>query len=110
MYRFINKTGHKINILKKYGEIVEILPEGEKATVLQTVHEIADSDGVSICTVKYGEVVNIPQPKVGVLVIVPSIVKEALRDTRHDLVSPDSGPTARRCSDGKVIYVQRLLY
>jgi len=79
----VNLTAHTINVQG----LQPIETSGYIARVHTNLHQDGEVNGVPIF-VRSGEtVVNLPQPKEGVMFIVTSYVREALPD-RKDLLSP----------------------
>ena len=58
----------------------------------------------------YGGVTGLPEPEDGTVLVVSTMVADALRSSgRKDIYVPDSGPDAIR-ENGQIVAVRRLLY
>lgn len=104
----INKTPHSIHIADEDGNIVrEIPPTPPACRVASSAKPGTPIDGVPFVETVFGEIENLPAPEDGVWYIVSQIVIAA-SNGRPDLVRPDSGPTAMRDADGKMIACRAL--
>jgi len=117
----INLTPHPICIKAMRG-YVEIPPSGKVARATTTevfspsfLHTIR---GIVFLVRRQftSEIAGLPDPdKIpeDAVLIVSSVVLEAARQARHPLlgrmVVPDTGPTAKRASDGQIEYVTRFI-
>lgn len=81
--KFINLTPHKINVTG-YGDLE---PSGIVSRSHGHLMQIDVIDGVPMMVAEFAGVSNLPEPKRGVMYIVPTHVREALPD-RSDLASP----------------------
>ena len=107
--RVFNMTPHTVVIDQGMGFKKGFLPSGEVARV--STRAVSDGEVKSIPVVRttFGEVKGLPEEKEGTIYIVSSMVAQACRDTRHDLVSPDTSPeSAVRDSDGRIVAVRRF--
>lgn len=94
---FINLTPHGITL--NDGRVFE--PSGQVARVSSS-HTPFNQDAV--CSVSFGEVTDLPEPRDGVMYIVSALVAQAAR--RDDVVSPATGhPEAKRNEKGHIISV-----
>ena len=98
--KIINLTPHVINILS--GNIV---PSGTVARVTEIATSAGQFDGIELVHKAYGDVIDLPEPKKGVLYIVSAMVRLAL-PTRTDLASP--GDQIRN-SSGQIVGVKNLV-
>lgn len=104
----INKTPHAIHIADESGSIIrEIPPTPPACRVASKAVNRDPIDGVSIVDTVFGEIENLPAPEDGVWYIVSQIVIAA-SNGRPDLLRPDSGPTAIRDADGKMVACRAL--
>jgi hypothetical protein len=84
---FINLTHHNIVLRNKDGELKTIKPSGVIARVQFNIVEIDSVDGIPVVRVDYEEPVGLPEPKEGVYYIVSATVKNAVGDSRKDVVA-----------------------
>ena len=94
--KLINLT---TNAIKVVGMDITIEPSGYIARVDRYVSKVGDVNGVPLLESSPGRVSNIPEPSEGILLIVPSVVRELLK-TRQDLVSP-----AKFIRDGRGVII-----
>ncbi len=88
--RLVNLTPHRLDSHTPDG-VRQIEPSGSVARVA-TIETAADPiDGIPVALTSFGEVVGLPDPQEGVILIVSGIVADAAR--RPDVVSP--GPLIR---------------
>ena len=79
---FVNLTPHTINFYN-----YEFLTSGIVARINENKKEHGLWGGIPLIEIEYGEVVDLPEPKDGVLYIVSHMLRAALPE-RKDLVSP----------------------
>lgn len=96
---FVNLTPHILNIHTPAG-VVNVPPSGRVVRVAQTSAPAGEAEGVALYRVSYGEVVGLPAPVPGVLLIVSGMVREALAGSRADVASPGA---LLRGADGQPI-------
>lgn len=96
---FINLNPHKVDIIKEDGTVLTVPPSGIVARCSQNETVLDIRDSVKITRQEFGDVVNLPESKDGVLYIVSRLVAAA-RPDRKDLVCP--GPLVRG-DDGQPI-------
>ena len=102
----VNLTPHTITIVNpKTGEVfVEIPPSGDVCRVAcTTVYTGYSIGGIPITRNTYGEVVNLPDEKVGTYYIVSSLVRSALIESgknRTDIFIPNE---SIRDNQGRII-------
>lgn len=96
---FVNMTPHPIKL--NDGRVFE--PSGNLVRVGTVFGEF---DKNLICESKPSEVEGLPEPKDGVLLIVPNMVLQAARNYRNDLVAPATGhPDTIRNKKGWIVSV-----
>lgn len=94
---FVNLTPHPIVL--NDGRVFE--PSGTVARVTSE-HTPFNEDGV--CSVKFGEIINLPEPQPETLYIVSGMVASATN--RSDVVSPATGhPETKRNEKGQIASV-----
>ena len=122
--KIVNLTPHPITIcddncspvltLPPSGMVARVKQERRLAKVLQVIQRLDDEvtmDVVMVPVVEatYGEVEGLPGPKRGVVYVVSSVVLEALKGQRDDVVAPDTGPgSVCRDENGRIIGVRFL--
>jgi exosome complex RNA-binding protein Csl4 len=108
---FVNLTPHTINVVvgdKKH----EFKSEGI-ARVSSESKTVGEIDGIPVVDTVLGDIVGMPEPKLGVVYIVSRMVRDAMVRKgmdRQDVVCPDTGPTAIRNDKGQVVGVIRFTY
>ena len=105
--RFMNLTPHPITIRCADGDMV-IEPSGHVARVATVEEDAGNIVGVPTIRRTLGDVEGLPDPQDGTVYIVSSMVLSAVRG-RDDVVAPDTGPTAVRDDDGRIVAVTRLV-
>ena len=90
--KIVNCTPHEINIVKEDGSILTIEASGIVPRCSQTEANVASINGIAITRQIFGEVVNLPEKKPGVFLVVSRMVAAAAPD-RMDLLVP--GPLVR---------------
>jgi len=110
----INLTPHVVVIETGDGSFVTIPPSGMVARVAteETVASSVEVSGftIPVVTRQFGEVSGLPDQDE--TCIVSSLVLEAVRlqqPWRRNVFAPDTGTTAIRDSDGRIIAVRRLV-
>ena len=103
--KFVNLTAHAVLIAARLGGATSIPPSGQVArcTMNQTLAYWAE--GVPVYSTEYGAIENLPEPEVGTVYIVSTLVAQAA--ARKDVVSPDRNAPLRR-KDGKAVGVKAL--
>ncbi len=105
----VNVTQHPIVIKLDSGQDVVLQPSGINARVTAEQTVVAEVDGVPIVATRFSEIRDLPEPKEGVFYVASTLVAQAAaRIGRSDVVSPDTGPTAIRDSNGQIVAVRRL--
>lgn len=130
MVNLVNCTPHKVVIVRDDGIAVTLRPSGRVIRVDAEQEVIGEVNGITVVESRVNNVVGLPYPcdnceRKGVdcdtvlmdmwcsqqkprqYYIVSSMVTMLLPE-RKDLLSPDTGPTAIRDTDGEVIAVRRL--
>jgi hypothetical protein len=100
--KFVNLTYHPISLMGRDGKIRVIEPSGQIARVQFTPVVIDIVDEVPVIKIEYGEVVGLPAPQEGVYYITSATIKNAVGDTRPDVVA---GYSVERV-DGKPSYAK----
>lgn len=101
----INYTPHPINF--RGAEEITFAPSGVIPRVSTVEVESESVDGIPTVTQSTGEVEGLPEPQIGVFIIVSGMVFQA--STRTDLIAPDTGKTAIRDEQGHIVAVTRFL-
>jgi len=107
--KLVNLTPHPV-VLALEGEERVIPPSGGVARVSTTTEVIGTLDGVPVVRTRIGQVIGLPEPEVGTVYIVSSLVAQAAAAMgRDDVLAPDTGPdSAVRDADGRIVAVRRL--
>ena len=96
MKKFVNLTPHGI----KLNDGREFLPSGKVARVATSFEQKSDD----FCSVVWGEIENLPEPKAGTFFVVSALVKAATM--RQDVVAPATGhPDTVRNDKGHIVSV-----
>lgn len=104
---FINLTPHPVSVVCGDGTIT-FPPSGGRATlVFEPAVDTSINGFVIRPRSRVANVTGLPDPQEGVLLIVSTMVREAM-PSRTDLVTPDSGPDAVR-ENGQILYVRRFI-
>lgn len=75
----------------------------ESEGVARVSATFTDFNENGICSQKFGEVENLPEPEEGVIYIVSSMVLSAIKDKRSDVVAPATGhPHCIRDENGRI--------
>lgn len=102
--KMINCTPHEVN-----ANGVTFPPSGTVARVTTTCQPVTELSGVPVVQTCFGEIVGLPEPKLGCIHIVSSMVLLALKGTRHDVIAPDTSPASVIRNDaGQIIGVKRF--
>lgn len=86
--KLVNLTPHNIVMILN-GEVKETLVSKGLARCSMISNEIGQINDYTLSENTYGEVVGLPQPQEGVIYIVSSIVANALKGVRNDIVVVD---------------------
>lgn len=105
----INLTPHKIAIRTQNGDMV-LEPSGQVARVTTTYEDAGTIAGIPAVRRALGTVEGLPEPQANVVYLVSSMVLEAAAAAgRQDVVAPDTGPTAIRDEQGRIVAVTRFV-
>lgn len=109
--KFINLTIHDVVVLNEKGEKVVIPPSGIEARIKTKETYSETVDGIKIYDQELFEIEGLPEPQEGVYYIASMPLRLAARVLgRTDVLSPDTGKTAKRSEDNrKIEYVIRLV-
>lgn len=105
---FVNLTPHSITIRTPEGDTT-IPPSGSVARVATTEQVVGEIAGAPVVRRVFGEVQGLPDPEPDTIYIVSGFVREALGALRPDVMAPDTGPTAVRDQNNRIIAVTRLV-
>ena len=105
---FINLTPHAIVVRLADGDTT-FPASGTACRVTSNSAVVGEHDGIAIMATAYSGVANLPEPVEGVRYIVSGMVRSALGATRPDVVSPDSGPSAFRDVEGRIVAVRAFI-
>jgi hypothetical protein len=114
MVEFINLTAHEIVIYDEEGKniILRIPPSGKIARVATDSRIVGKVDNIPIRKTVYGEIIDLPDPKPGVVYLVSTVLLMALKEKGMnwpDVLSPDTTPdSAIRDEQGRIIGVKYL--
>lgn len=98
---FVNLTPHSISVVDAAGAPTLTLPaSGIVARCRATATETERVDDIPVFKTVYGEVEGLPEPEAGTLYVVSALVREAVKATRSDVVSPAEFV---RDSEGKIL-------
>jgi len=120
MAKIINLTPHEIIIVNegcpsKVADRTELQqyvidrfpPSGLVARVKADRVKIGEYNGIPVFKTVFGGVEGLPAPERGVIYIVSTLVLQALKGKRNDVVAPDTSPqSAVRDESGKIIAVK----
>lgn len=108
----INLTPHKITVITEdenlNPHVHEFPPSGTVARVASNQTEVMRVNTIPVVKTEFGEVENLPEPQEDTIYIVSSLVAQALAGKRSDIVAPDTGPTAYRDEEGRIVAVRRF--
>ena len=88
----VNCTPHEVNVIREDGTVLSIKASGIIPRCSQTESKVASVNGIAITRQTFGKVVNLPEEKPGVYLIVSRMVAAAT-EGRKDLLVP--GPLVR---------------
>jgi len=103
--RLINLTPHDIVM----PDII-IAASGKVARVVATSEVVAEyGDGIQVVKTSFGDIEGLPEPESFTVYVTSTLVAQAAAARgRNDVVSPDTGNTAKRDSAGHIVSVARL--
>lgn len=87
MTTFVNLTPHVINVFDADVEVMKLAPSGMVARCTQKDVLDTEINGVKIFKQEFGDVVDLPEPKDGVMFVVSRLVASAAAG-RNDLLVP----------------------
>jgi len=106
----VNLTPHEIKIVGEDGKIrLVVPPSGQVARVKTEQQVIGSVNDIPIVKTEFGDVEGLPEPREGVYYIVATLVAQAMKGKREDVVAPDTSPQGVvRDSEGKIVGVKRF--
>lgn len=106
MAEIINLTPHAISMADENGITTKTYPpSGTIARVSVTQKQVGIIDGFPVYEQEIGTVENLPKEQEKTFFLVSALVKSATLD-RNDVIAPDTGKTAVRDKEGKIIAVK----
>lgn len=102
----INLTPHPIVLQKDDGTRIQIMPSGAVARVSTTDTVTGDHDGIPVVRRSFGAVTGLPDGDAPCIV---SAMVLAAVPGRAGVYAPDTGPTAIRDQNGRIVAVTRLV-
>lgn len=107
--RFVNLTPHPIVVRLSDGTERKFEPSGTVARVSSTDEVVGEVDGIPVVQTTFGDIVGLPDARDDTVCIVSSLVLgRAIRLGRNDVVAPDTGATAIRDENGRIVAVTRF--
>ena len=103
MANIINLTPHTVKVVNDKNEVIREYTSAGIARAATTAEVVAEVDGIPVRKTVFGEVQGLPDPQPDTFYIVSMVVAQAVR--RHDVIAPDSGPTAYR-ENGLIVGVR----
>lgn len=108
MTTLINLTPHDIHIADADGNIVRVIPPTSPAARVASTAVLREPiDDVPFVETVFGAIQNLPDLQPDTYYIVSQIVIAAA-EGRTDLVRPDTGPSALRDAEGRIVAVRAL--
>lgn len=86
MKKLVNLTPHPVSFIHDQGQI-ELPACPNPIRLKETLVKVGEVEGIGVFDISYGEPENLPEPRAGRLLIVPTLIRQALPH-RFDLVSP----------------------
>lgn len=111
--KFVNLTPHEV-VVDVDGQRLSLASQGNcRVAVKQILESTLEVDNLRIpfYNNEYGKIEGLPDYQTDIIYVVSLMVINALKAEgviRHDIVSPDSGPTAIRV-DGKIVAVRGFI-
>lgn len=102
----INLTNVTVRLANDEDEVYAVFEPTDDSLRMQTAGNDQTVDGVPIGITRILSVQGLPAPQAETYYIVPQPVAHAYN--RPDLVTPDTGPSALRDENGRVIAVRQL--
>ncbi len=84
---FENLCAHEVSLQSQQG-VITIEPSGIECRVKRELADTGEYGGVKVYRKIYGDVINLPPKKKGVMYIVSSLVLDSLNGSRNDVVAP----------------------
>jgi hypothetical protein len=112
MVRFVNLTPHEVVIYHAHTQnvVLRVPPSGRIARATTNTEIVGEVGGVPIRKVRYGVIIDLPNPIENTVYIVSTIVLLALQAKgikRDDVVSPDTNPdSVVRDAQGRILGVK----
>ncbi len=114
--KFVNLTPRDVSVLDDEGNLIMKLPQSGSVAVCATKMNVVDRinfgqhDQVDVVSYEYDSVNNLPAPQEGTLLVVSYAVLQALKNSRADVIAPDTSPVSvvRAAGSQKVIGVKRF--
>lgn len=104
--KYVNLTPHPVVVRDLDGNVVTFPPSGTVARLTMDEQALPSIDGVQRIRREKQGIAGLPQSEDGTVYIVSSMVLDAVRG-RSDVIAPDTGPTAIRDADGRIVAVTR---
>lgn len=111
MKNVINLTPHDVVIVDADGAEIKRYPTAGPMVRVNTLDVPLESvDGVSVVRTEYTDVTGLPDTQPNTVILVSVLVAQALKGSRADVYTPDTGPkSVVRDDQGRIIGVQRLM-
>ena len=103
--RIINLIPHGVTIVDSEGHVCLEYPSEGSARIVSSSEDSSAVNGIGISQCTFQRVEGLPEPQEGILYLVSMPVAQICR-ARTDLICPDTGVTALRSEDKKVIGVR----
>jgi len=106
-----NLTPHKIVVYDSSGErvVLEVEPSDTVARVTPKQEELFRIGSVPVAKTEFGEVEGLPEPKKCTAYVVSTLVLNALKGKRPDVVAPDTSPqSVIRDEEGRIKGIKRF--
>lgn len=107
----VNLTPHDVVIVDVVGSETKRYPASGKTARVNTTDAQLDSlDGITVVRTEYTDVSGLPDAQPNTVYLVSVLVAQALKGSRPDVYTPDTGPkSVVRNDQGQIIGVQRLM-
>lgn len=109
--KFINLTPNIVRVVDNQGYEKIIIPASGKVASADIDIELIDEiSGIKLVKYEYRNIKDLPDPEDGVYFIVSFAVLQALKNSRKDVISPDTSPgsVCRNKITGKIFGVKRF--
>ncbi len=111
--KLVNLTPHDIDVVKDgYVEGAHrVIPRsGEVARVESTYEDAGELNGFALVKREFGEIEGLPAPAPKTRYVVSGWVFDAaVKNGRTDVICPDTGPSAVRDENGRIVAVRHLI-